>query len=325
MSKIFWSLVGTLCIAGLIFLSTRVEDLQVASEPSVEPSQSGAEPRPRGSTRTDLIALVTAEEHGLPGEGSSAFVQPGEDDVATVVEAARAALAGKLRTANQELAPLGYQVVNFRDAPTGGHHLVFRERAPCQRCWGLFILNRSPAARDIVVEAPHPLWDQFTPEMGIQAYLRLDARAFLMAGAHRYANGRDSPVSDMARNPRSVFQGVHELLTDQNSQVLQYHGFDESDHRDYPDVVLSDGGPRPHAGLSAMKSAIEAQGARAGIYDGRHWPELGATDNPQGQQSRSIGARFYHMEHDYAIRKDPARRTAMIEAAYAVLVGGREQ
>src|SRR5207249_11563082 len=141
----------------------------------------------------------------------------------------------------------------YHDTATLGDHLVVCERPPCGRCWGLYILNRSPSARNVVVEAPHPLHDRLTEELGIAAYLELDARAFLMAGAHRYADGYRSPISDMARNPHSVFQRLHEALTTADTHVVQMHGFCEEDYPGYPSVLLSSGSPQPHSGLFALQ------------------------------------------------------------------------
>lgn len=267
----------------------------------------------------DLQALVIAYKETLPGIDTNAYVEPSDEEAGQVVEAVRLAVGGLLPEASALLAPLGYELVLFQDVPTGNSHLLLRERAPCGRCWGLYVLNLSGTARDVTVEAPHPLFDLFTPELAIEAYVRLEAQEFLMAGTHRFANGQGSLVSDMARNPRSLFQRLHQELTDSGTQVLQYHGFALRNHPGYPDVVLSNGGPQPHVELFLLRDALEARGETVGIYDGENWRDLGATVNPQGQHTRSIGGRFYHLEHEFAIRNDPARRSAMVDAALEAL------
>ena len=133
----------------------------------------------------DLGAYVTAYRSTLPGQDSNRYLQPGEGDVALIVGATRLALAGDFEAAAAGLDGLGYDLVVFDDT-TGGHaHLMLRERSPCGRCWGLYLLSGSPTARNVLVEVPHPIWDQYSPELGIDAYLRLDASAFLMAGTHQ--------------------------------------------------------------------------------------------------------------------------------------------
>ena len=269
--------------------------------------------------RGDLADLVVAHEAVLPRAHSYAYVDPGAEEWRLVVAAARMARDGDPEAAAAALATVGYEVAAVCDLACGGTHLLFRERPPRARCWGLYVLSLSVTAHDVVVEAPHPLHDRFTPEMAIEAYLRLDARAFLMAGAHRYANGYASPASDMARNPRSVFQGLHEALTGRATHVLQFHGFTVQDHPGYPNVLLSNGSPEPHMELFALGAALELQGETAGIYDGATWTELTAVANVQGRYTRSIGGRFYHMEYEAELRRDPARRSAVIEALVTAL------
>jgi hypothetical protein len=268
----------------------------------------------------DLQELAAAFEAALPGQDSQAYVDPGQQELSLILEAIGSALAGRLEAASARLAGLRCELASFEDAKAGGSHLLLREAIPAERGWGLFVLNRSPSARNLLIEVPHPAWDRFTPELGAEAYLRLDARAFLLAGAHRYANGERSPLSDMTRNPRSLFQRLHELLTDADSQVLQYHGFKRDNHPDYPNVVLSNGSERPHHELYLLKAALEARGETVGIYDGQAWRALAATGNPQARHTRETGGRFYHVETRYGLRKDPTRRSGLVETAIEALL-----
>jgi len=283
----------------------------------------GSAPRVAAPTlleeRGDLMDAIAEYKTTLPGRDTLAFVQPGEDELAVVMDAVRAAQSGDLMSAAATLDAFGYDLVTFTDSRTERAQLMLRERVPCGRCWGLYLFSRSPSRRNMTIEAPHPLFDLFTPEFAIEAYLRLDAEEFLMAGAHRYANGQDSLVSDMARNPDSLFQAVHVALTDPQTHVLQYHGFALQNQPGYPNVVLSNGSPLPHAELFALQRAMEARGETVGIYDGQQWAALGATVNPQGRHTNSINGRFYHMEHYLEIRRDPVRRSAMIDAALEAL------
>ncbi len=267
------------------------------------PAGIRSEPAPAETPRAlqesgDLQALVIAYKGTLPDHDSHAFVEPEPGEAVRFLAATTTALGGDLDDAASRFDTFG---------------------TPCGQCWGLYVLIRSVTARDVAVEAPHPLFDALAPEMAIDAYLRMDAREFSMAGTHRYANGPDSPVSDMARNPNSVFQKMHEALTGPDTQVFQYHGFNLRNHPGYPNVVLSNGGSTPHAELYQLKAAIEARGETVGIFDGQSWAELGATINPQGRYTRSIGGRFFHMENEFAIRSDPARRAAMVDAALEAL------
>ncbi|SDM95750.1 hypothetical protein [Allokutzneria albata] len=229
-----------------------------------------------------------------------------------------AARAGRLDEAVSLLARVDYELLKLRDPVHGDFHIV-RETAAYKRCWGSYYL-RLPPYRDVVVEVPHPRHDRYTPDFGVEALHRCQASLLLLAGTHRYANGRPrdgwEPPSDMARNPRSLFQAVHERLTTASTDVLQYHGFVE-DH--YPDVVLSNGSARPHAQLHRIAQRMRAAGVRTEVFDGSNWPSVGATKNPQARYTRRIGGRFYHMEHQPRVRDDVRLRSAMVEAVAAEL------
>ena len=266
----------------------------------------------------DLQQLVVGYKATLPGSDSQAFVQPTAAEADQVVAAVQLARAGDLAGAAATLDPLGYDLMVLQDTGGSGEHLVLRERVPCARCWGLYVLSRAPTACNVLVEVPHPLFDGNTPELGIEAYARSGAEAFLMAGTHRYANGRNSPVSDMARNQSSVFQRLHEALSDPATHALNYHGFAQPDPP-CPAVVLSSGSRQAHPELFALQAALEAHGESAGVYDGVLYPNLVGGLNPQGQYTRAIGGRFYHMEHERALRQSPARRSNAVSAVFAVL------
>jgi hypothetical protein len=268
--------------------------------------------------RNDLRALVVAYKATLPGAGSNAFVPPTDTAADALVGAARAALRGDLAGAAATLDALGYDLIVLDDTGGSGEHLVLRERVPCARCWGLYVLRRTPTACNVLVQAPHPLFDGLTPELALEAYVRTGAVAFAMAGTHRYANGPNSQVSDMARNPRSVFQRLHEALSDPATHVLQYHGFAQRDPP-YPAVVLSNGSREPHAELYALQATLAARGETAGVYDGEQYRDLAGGQNPQGRHTRSIGGRFYHMEHEPTLRRTPARVAAAVDAVVAVV------
>src|SRR2546421_7683403 len=143
----------------------------------------------------DLRAYVAAYRSTLPGQDSYRFVQPRAGEVGLFVGATRLALAGDFEAAAGQLDALGYDLVVYEDTVGGTAHLMLRERSPCARCWGLYLLSGEPTAHDLLVEVPHPIWDQFTPELAIDAYLRLNGSAFLIAGTHRYANGRPNDLS----------------------------------------------------------------------------------------------------------------------------------
>ena len=96
--------------------------------------------------------------------------------------------------------------------------------------------------------------------------------------------------------------------------IFVYCSDGDRSHPGYPDAILSNGSAEPHEELDRLAAAIEARVASVGIFDGRSWSRLGATQNPQGIHTRAIGGRFYHLELRYRLRGDPARRSAIVDA-----------
>jgi hypothetical protein len=271
--------------------------------------------------RGDLREFVTAFKETLPGLDSQGFRQPEPPELEQLMAALETALTGQPSAALPGLDRFDYDLLHFEDATSGASHLMLRERQPMQRGWGLLLVNLAPTARRALIEVPHPIWDSKTPELAIEAYLGLEASHFLMAGAHRFANGRPSPVSDMARNLNSLFMALHRRLADAVTPTLQYHGFHADSHPGYPNIVLSNGSPDPHPELFTLQAAFEAAGESGGVFDGRQWTDLGATNNPQAAHTRALGGRFYHLEHRYGVRARPHRREAVVAATRAVLFG----
>jgi hypothetical protein len=174
---------------------------------------------------------------------------------------------------------------------------------------------------NIIIEAPHPLYDGRTPTVALDIYRALDARALLIAGAHRNAN-RDGSA-DVAHAPESIFQSVHLALSKEIQAesgdviILQIHGFHSSNHEGYPQVVFGLGEkplPTEIAIAQKIKDALYEQGISAGICTGveSELMDLCAKTNVQGKSTRE-GA-FIHMELDEKIRKhDEAFIAALVE------------
>lgn len=204
----------------------------------------------------------------------------------------------------------------------------------------VFSIRRGPA-RKLIVEVPHTVFDYRTLEQGTEIFTKLEARALLVAGAHRCASGRASACSgasavcsdgagtagpfresDMAHAVDSVFQRAHELITAAypNDVVLSLHGMDKRG------MIISDGTRIPTsstatvARLAARLAEDHPQEPillcnRPGARDPRT-EDLCGTTNVQGRQlngsadacaedaTRSSG-RFLHLEQSPRFRKHP--------------------
>jgi hypothetical protein len=195
---------------------------------------------------------------------------------------------------------------------------LLREKKPIQMGWGLYAFRRNSTS-NIIVEAPHPLFDRRTPSVALDVYRALDARAFFVAGAHRNANTDGS--ADMSHAPKSIFQSVHEALVQEiqtttgNIVILQIHGFHTSKHNGYPQVVFGFGENMQGAELLVarkLRSAFSKQGIEIGLCIGDAWQDLCGRTNVQA--SAMYGGMFIHVELDEKLRgNDDAFVAALVQ------------
>ncbi|MFD9378745.1 amidase domain-containing protein [Streptomyces sp. NPDC059999] len=289
-------------------------------------------------TRLDLATYVVNYKNGMPStEDTNQFRWDAESpaEVAEIIRAMRIANQGDASTRGEAEAILqryGYNLDWIEDSASERHYLVVRESVPCKRCWGMYILryDTSSAHVNLAVEVPHPFHDENTPELGIKIFRDVDAKMFAMAGTHRYNSTETRPeyensrVSDMARSYESLFHKVHTNFTTSApnaTHVVQLHGFEP--RADYPDVVLSNGTPEPAMRLDGFSKALNAKKVKAGMFDGVHYADLGATINPQGKHTNGKGGYFYHMEMTPGVRNSSSKHTDIINALKDAMFAGR--
>lgn len=245
------------------------------------------------------------------------------------------------------LDAFGYDVFLFDDtAPDPQSDGVARWVVACERRnstgtwdlgWGLYLASERPSL--VVVEVPHPRFDRRSEDIGV-AVARRTGGTFLLAGAHRHANGdldddRCAEVArcaDMSHQPASVFQAVHDVTINppecreasarcRGFAVVQPHGFATRLHRGIGDIAISDGTSDPMAPGSLIDRLavdlerasfdvcrFEAPGDCAGVEeDGAPGTSLGATRNVQGISAREAvpAAAFIHVEVSKEVRDKP--------------------
>jgi len=285
--------------------------------PYPNPTQTSTPPSPitpiaspgldtiRGSFRNQIGIL----EDDMPRSKSEAYVIPTHKEQADFAELTALintddpARAADLATSND------YTLSHYEDR--GDDHAVsylLREKRPVQKGWGLYAF-RLDSTSNIIVEAPHPLYDRRTPSVALNIYRALDARALLIAGAHRNAN-RDGSA-DVAHAPESIFQSVHESLSQEIQAtsgsviILQIHGFHTSKHDGYPQAVFGFGTkmqPTELALAQELKDTLTEQGMNIGLCTGNVWQDLCGTMNAQAASMN--GGMFLHIELSEKIRKD---------------------
>lgn len=285
----------------------------------------------------DFLAEVERLRSLVFAAHSGRYVPPTQTQADAFRRAAASLLAGDFDDAVARAATLRYHVVEFTDSNTGYILYGLRENlvnGRPSRGWGTYFVNFGFSA-DKLVEVPHPLFDTNTEEVGALVFLFSGARGFLLAGAHRHANG--TGTADVAHLTRSIFSSVHQTWNGAFGErpAWQIHGFTLTGFPAFPgdaQAVLSNGAGDVTTPILWLDAYLEYFGFRGYVYTtlpaddplsvavndgvlGSRLRDLGATTNVQGNYSRNLGGDFVHVELERYIRFNAGRRWA---AAWAI-------
>ncbi len=277
----------------------------------------------------DFVSEIERLRNLAFASGSNLYVPPTVNEQENFSTLAAALLAGDTSAADTQAAALAYELVEYTDSASGAVYLGLREQlvgGETTLGWGSFFVAPTFLA-EVLIEVPHPLNDTNTWDIAAIAFRETRSRGFLMAGAHRNANGLGT--ADVARLTDSIFHAVHTVWNGATAErpAWQIHGFDKDNHS-FPvgtDVVLSNGdggvtqeivdldGLMDDAGFpSYANNTLEADDPLNvqvnGAVDGITFSSLAATTNDQGIYSRSLGGIFVHVELERRVRFDEANR-----------------
>jgi len=274
-----------------------------------------------GAEVARLDGLVFPQNSGL-------YMAPNSSQRTAFRALATSVMAGSYTTAATQAEALGYELVDFYDTETSHEYYLLREHLNAQGKqnlgWGNYIWNPVPRS-DVLVEAPHPLYDSKTPAFAIDVFEGIIGRGFLMAGAHRNQDGSIYGIANVVSQWNSIFEAVHETWMSATTLPVQIHGFDYDKHTQYPlgtDAVLSNcygAVQQPHIDID---QALEAAGFKSYVYNtlpansplnilvndgvpGSTFSDLSANYNVQGQYTHNTyGTPFVHCELEQSIRLD---------------------
>ncbi len=247
----------------------------------------------------DLGQQVVILEDGMPQAGSENYVIPEKKDLKAFAELTQFLIQGELRQAGLRAAENGYELIQYADREDG-EAVLLRELKSGRRGWGLYVFRAEPEL-NLIIEAPHPLYDAGTPLIALEAYRALGGRALLIAGAHRDAN--KNGAADVAHQRATVFQAIHqELVRASKPVILQFHGFSSSRHDDYPEVVIGSNQPVGSELIERLASAFAEEEIEAGICDGLRWRDLCGETNVQIPDDP--GVVFIHLELNEVLRAE---------------------
>lgn len=221
-------------------------------------------------------------------------------------------------------------------------YYLIRESSPIQKGWGFYALNPSHH-RNMIVGIPHPEFDSFTTQEGVNMFRYLGGRMLAMAGTHRCANDQaaisdgtttacsstntseDFKVSDMAHFDSTAFQIAHESIFDLTSTVyaINLHGHANGNCED---IFLSNGREDdPKTSLQTVRDSLISYGVDAAMTgDGSTCPLIGSTNvqgrfingssNPADDPPASNSGFFFHVEQSSSIRRSLNGYSPVIKA-----------
>lgn len=317
------------------------DDAQAARPELLRFALGGLEPvEPLPACGGGVLASFGVDAIQPPGPGSGAYQPPDRETLAGIAASLGVMLEGRASLAAEYASVAGYELCAGESHEAG----LVLWRASLPGSGHALIAWRPGAARPLIVEAPHPFYDEGTLEQAVKIFVALDARALLVAGTHRCASlapsGCDgftaacegTPTryreSDMAHNNHSVFQLAHEILAANFADdiVLSLHGMVGTGG------IISDGTLIPTSStalVARFTRELAALVADQPIISCNAWPgvdsaeNLCGTTNTQGRYLNGIiedhclqaaiysSGRFLHLEQGRDLR---ARGVELITA-----------
>lgn len=121
--------------------------------------------------------------------------------------------ASEIETIGASASVLGYGLILYRHEMTGNEYLILAETASSEkrRYWGTYVFRLGPA-QPFTLHVVRPLFERFSFEYGVELFERLQARAILIAGAHRNANTDGSADLVRIENKVSLFNLVNQVI-----------------------------------------------------------------------------------------------------------------
>jgi hypothetical protein len=271
------------------------------------------------------------EVHRLRGlaipKYSNLYQAPNQSELKQFSQLVKALAAADISTALSQASDLHYEVVKFTDLATRQILYELREqKGRPMRGWGSYFIN--PAYRvQALLEAPHIVFDRFSEDIAAAAFIASSAYGFLLAGAHRHANGPNT--ADVCHHRDSIFHVVHQTWVSPQIKTWQVHGFDASSKSSFPeatDIVLSNGLGKRSSEIVDLNQRLVKNDFRSYAYEkrpgksdqdssmeqqfsGDRFRALGATHNIQGRYCHQIGAAFTHVELSERVRSSLKQRS----------------
>jgi len=293
-------LMGSMSI-NLLFGCASISSIPLKSTPTVISS-------PSAQPIDNLGNLVQELKRTMPRANTEGFIIPSISDQHAFQDMVNA-IENQTPNLASELAPTyNYELSILPDAKDfNTESFILHERMPIKNGWGLYLF-REASPENIVIEAPHPITDEYTEDVALDFYRALHAKALLISGTSRNANADGS--ADPAHSANSIFQAIHIALfnlaghPNADTVFLQIHGYATRGHQNYPQVVISfnwKNDPEKDLLITRIAQALQNNNITSGYCNGKNYEDICGTTN--AQRLATSGGIFIHLELNESIRK----------------------
>jgi len=273
------------------------------------------------STTNDSWLSTEAQRPGVPGElemnwKGKQYVTPGKAERSRIVQAVNQILdildkpdSATILAAAALLNGTGFRFSEYKGPE--GHWLILEAIHPNAGA-GYYLFRTGPLEKEIVLQAPHAVFDKHTDVITKDIFAHYSYRAAFFGDWLRYGDlgtqpYEDSPY-DLAHNPDTLYQDISTLWLKRKptSVFVQLHGFDEQKiPESKADFIVSSGSRRELPVW--FENFVPAFSASLPEFPVRDFPAkikvLGGTTNVQGKLIRKSGGRFLHIEISLRLRE----------------------
>ena len=195
----------------------------------------------------------------VPGSSGGEYVIPNVNQITSWNQTIEYLLDNNLSEGRSKATEINYQITEFTDTSIDPNQIfyILEEKASAQYYWGTYVFTKNPVRNNLVVMAPHSIYDSNTGKQAVFCFKNNLARAVMINGTHRCnsdsysscsgttsvcgVSGDNYKMSDLAHTEKSMFHATTETLFTEisNSVFVQLHGFGKKDSDPY--VIMRKG------------------------------------------------------------------------------------
>ena len=106
---------------------------------------------------------------------------------------------------------LNYNLIWYQEKETNSSYLILYEGKENTRYWGTYIFKINDA-KPVMIQIPHPQYEAYTLEYGLELYEAINAKVMLISGATPVSNSDRSSDVLLPKNKDNIFNLISQVL-----------------------------------------------------------------------------------------------------------------